>query len=194
MHHIVFELRVTYNQQSKTYFIYNERQQRKATNPFEELEPINVWHYYSNNLLIIRIIADSFSLHWLIVSVELTTEKLSWKSALNLNLSWLQAAGFFANPPPSGLARKWKQTSETGVGCIKPRLYFALFFLFFNEDVLSPGSQWQDQCAETHWPHHHLSLLWPDSEAVGQKHQEAGTSEYLLAFWEIHLTLSGRLD
>lgn len=67
---------------------------------FEELEPINVWHYYSNHLLIIRIIADSFSLHWLIVSVELTTEKLSWKSALNLNLSWLQAAVFFATQPP----------------------------------------------------------------------------------------------
>lgn len=44
-----------------------------------------------------------------------------------------------------------------------------------NCDALSAGSQWQDQCAETHWQHHHLSLLWPDSEAVGQRHQESGT-------------------
>lgn len=40
--------------------------------------------------------------------------------------------------------------------------------------ILFSGSQWQDQCAETHRQHHHLSLRWQDSEAVGQSHQETG--------------------
>lgn len=102
MHHIVLERRVTYNQQSKTYLIYNERQQRKATNP-------DIWGAGTNKCLtlLLKSFIDYQNYCWFIFS--------SLANCFSRTYNW-----------------EVVQTSETGVGCIKPRLYFALLFFLMR--------------------------------------------------------------